>query len=369
MALFGNAGTAEGGQGAVPGDAVADAAAAQRFAGQRARFAAWLSPRLGRQLDPDLIRERRPKGGGWSNDTLIVVVAPGEQVVLRMRPDGAAMFPDYDLGRECRLLDLLSADGTVPVPQVLGADLAGEVLGRPLIAMRFVAGRVPADDRPSFAEAGWLFDAAPETQRRFHEQLIAQLAALHGRPAQPFAEALAKPAPSSLVSMLDELEHVWLWDRGDRWPTVIDACFDALRSTMPAMPAVSPLWGDARPANVIVGDDGSTPVALLDWELASVGPAELDVLWLLEMNRMRTVGAGVAPLPGFLDDDASVLFYEGLAGRRLQDVAWFRRMCALKMAVLMHRFLRVSVHRGSLDAGHRVLADTVASRRVAALMQ
>ena len=137
---------------------------------------------------------------------------------------------------------------------------------------------------------------------------------------------------------------------------------------MPAPALRCLLWGDARPANVIVADDGRTLRALLDWELAELGPPALDIAWLLEMNRMRTIGAGVAALPGFLDDDESIVAYERQSGTTIEHLAWFRCFSALKMAVLMHRFLRVSVHRQQLDAEHRVLGDTVASRRVAELL-
>jgi aminoglycoside phosphotransferase (APT) family kinase protein len=338
-------------------------------AARRARLAGWLAPLLGRQVDADSLRERRPTGGGWSNDTVIIEVAADVAVVLRMQPDGPAMFPDYDLTREHRVLSLLSTQPSVPTPPLVGADLDGTLLGRPLIATKFVLGHIPADDRPSFAEAGWLHDAPPTTQRRFHEQLIATIAALHRLPVKPFADALGEPVPRSLVPSLDALERVWHWDRGERWPAVIDAAFTRLRSSMPSIDVTCPLWGDARPANVIVADDFSTPKALLDWELASVGPPELDVLWLLEMNRMRTVGAGVRTLPGFLDDSASILHYEHISRRRLRELPWYRSFNALKMAVLMHRFLRVSVLRGKLEAQHRVLGDTVASRRVAELLQ
>src|SRR4029434_4610278 len=109
-----------------------------------------------------------------------------------------------------------------------------------------------------FAEAGWLHDAPPTTQRRFHEQLIATIAALHRLPVKPFADALGEPVPRSLVPSLDALERVWHWDRGERWPAVIDSAFTRLRASMPSSDDACPLWGDARPANVIVADDCST---------------------------------------------------------------------------------------------------------------
>jgi aminoglycoside phosphotransferase (APT) family kinase protein len=130
------------------------------------------------------------------------------------------------------------------------------------------------------------------------------------------------------------------------------------------------LWGDARPANVITHHDGFAPAAFVDFELAAWGPAELDITWLAEMNRMRTIGSGVPPLDGFVDDDAAVACYQRCAGRTLDPVVldWSTRFNALKVAVLMHRHLRVMVHAGRLPPDHRVLGENVATRRCVELI-
>ena len=127
------------------------------------------------------------------------------------------------------------------------------------------------------------------------------------------------------------------------------------------------LWGDARPANVIVSPTGFTPVALLDWELATIGSREHDLVWLLEMNHMRIAGAGLAPLPGFLDDREAMVHYADRAGRELQHVDWYRLFAATRVAVLMHRYLRAAVHADQLPENHRLFSGTVASRRLAEL--
>jgi len=100
-------------------------------------------------------------------------------------------------------------------------------------------------------------------------------------------------------------------------------------------------------------------------------PAELDPTWLAEMNHMRTTGSNLPPLPGFLDDDAAIACYEQHAGRRLrpQVLRWATMFNALKITVLMHRHLRVTVHQGRLPADHRILTENVSTRRCAELLQ
>jgi hypothetical protein len=108
----------------------------------------------------------------------------------------------------------------------------------------------------------------------------------------------------------------------------------------------------------------------VDFELAAWGPAELDVTWLAEMDRMRTVGSNLAPLAGFLDDEEAVGCYEHHAGRRLAPnvLRWATTFNALKISVLMHRHLRVMVHEGRLPADHRILSDNVSTRRCRELL-
>ena len=80
---------------------------------------------------------------------------------------------------------------------------------------------------------------------------------------------------------------------------------DRLAATLPDDDTAGLLWGDARPANVVVRD--FVPAGLLDFELATLGPPELDVFWLIEMNRMRS--RGQLP-PGYLDERETIEAYE-----------------------------------------------------------
>src|SRR4051812_35313631 len=92
-------------------------------------LAALLTHVLGQHVDRYGLHMSRPAGGGWSNDTVIVTMADGQRVVVRRLPERAAMFPMYDLRREHDCLRSLA--DVVPVPAVLGEDLAGDIVGRP----------------------------------------------------------------------------------------------------------------------------------------------------------------------------------------------------------------------------------------------
>ena len=271
---------------------------------------------------------------------------------------------------EAAVLAALGPLPSVPTPPLLDRDLAGERLGRPAFVMGYVPGRAPSDDRPSFVESGWVHDAAPADQRRFHCDLLDRLAAVHAVDVDAVGLGWLRPQGDPHRAVLDRLRLVWDHDTGPVRAAVVERAFSVVEATMPAeRPGASVLlWGDARPANVLCPPDDVTIRALLDWELADWGPPELDLVWQFEMNWMRAQGAGLAPLPGFLDDEAAMAYYAARSGRSLAEPGWYRTFSALKVAVLLHRYLRATVHAGRMPAEHRSFGDNVATRRLDELL-
>jgi aminoglycoside phosphotransferase (APT) family kinase protein len=87
--------------------------------------------------------------------------------------------------------------------------------------------------------------------------------------------------------------------------------------------------------------------------------------WFLEMNRnarQRTLAAG------FLSDAATIAGYEARTGRVIRDADFHTVYAALKVAVLMLRYLRVAVERGQIAENHHVLTDNTATRRLDELL-
>jgi len=332
-------------------------------------FALWLGGRLGAPGAVPVSFAGTPSGGGWSNETIFLDVTEGgavpvQRLVMKMAPAGLSMFRVYDLSREHRCLTAL-AGGWPPVPGVVGEDWSGTVVGRPFYVMERVEGLVPADDKPSFMEAGFLFDAPAMVQRKVHDEMIRALAALQRRNPQDLGlGSLARDAEGEtpLARELAWLHDLFLWGSSGAPQPVITAAFARAFATLPQLSDGALSWGDARPANAVFRD--FRLVALLDWELATLGPRELDLFWFLEMNAMRARGQ---PLRGFPAEAEAVAHYEAVAGVRIREPAWFRHFSALKIAVLMLRHLLQRVNAGLLPADHAVLTDNVALRRLSAL--
>lgn len=336
-------------------------------------FRDWLAANLA-IAELEIVEARAPTGGGWSSETWLLTLREGarpsvadRRVVMRLAPSGPAMFPEYDLGRQVACMRALKPVPGCPVPDILADDLAGAVIGRPFYVMDFIAGDVPSDDRPTLFEAGFLFEASAADQRRFHEAFLDAMAALHTAPRS--ADTAAKlvrsnAGPTALARELAWLRGVFDWDHGPAPQPVIAQALDRLERRLPDDAREVMLWGDARPANVVVRD--FAPVALLDWELASLGPPEMDVFWLLEMNHMRSKGR---LLPGFLDDAGSIARYEGLTGFSLRDADWHILFAATKVSLLMLRHLLVRAACGDMPADHPILTENISTRRLATLLQ
>ena len=314
-----------------------------------------------------------PESGGWSNETHIFDASwtragsiYTRSLVLRLAPFGCAMFKDYDLRRQVHCLRHLRETAASPVPAVLADELGGTVLGRPFYVMEFVEGQVPADDRPTFFEAGFLADASVDAQRRFYDSCIDSIACIHRAPVDEALVAQLTRRTRGATALAREvhwLADLYAWGKGPAEQRVLDRAFAWVLGHLPDDATATLLWGDARPANTVVRD--FEVVALLDWELATLGPPELDVFWFLEMNRMRANGRS---LPGFPSDAATIAGYEACTGRAIRDADFHKVYAALKVAVLMLRYLRAAVERGQIAEHHHVLTDNTATRRLDELL-
>jgi aminoglycoside phosphotransferase (APT) family kinase protein len=97
-------------------------------------------------------------------------------------------------------------------------------------------------------------------------------------------------------------------------------------------------WGDVRIPNVVFDDD-FRPRAVLDWEMATIGPPELDIGWFLVIHGMTTAVTG--DLPGFRDRDDVLRVYESKLGRALRDLRWYEAWAAFRAAAIMVRLARL----------------------------
>jgi aminoglycoside phosphotransferase (APT) family kinase protein len=103
--------------------------------------------------------------------------------------------------------------------------------------------------------------------------------------------------------------------------------------------------------------DGFDPVAVLDWEMATLGPRELDVAWLVYGHRIFediAASMGLAGMPHFMRADDVAASYESLTGHTPRDLAWYGTYAAVQYAIVFLRTGARSVHFGEAEMPARV---------------
>ena len=323
----------------------------------RSRIGPWLRTRL--EADElEMTGVHAPEGQGFSSETVVLGVTwrrgSDEAIaryVLKARPTGETVFPVYDLEAQFRCMQLVRAHSEVPAAPARWYEPDESLLGRPFYVMDHVEGEVPPDNLPYTLE-GFVLDSSPGDQRRLYEGTLAVLAGLHRLDWRSCGFGfLDRPqhGPTGLQQQLGEGAHYLEWVAQGRPQPVPEAALDRLRRTLPTDPPPTGLsWGDSRIGNVIYQD--YVPAAVLDWEMAALAPAEVDLAWFLYMHRFFTVGLGVPDLPGFPTEVEAVAHYERLLGRSVHDLDWYLLWAGFRYGVVMVRIAQKMAAAGVAGA-------------------
>jgi aminoglycoside phosphotransferase (APT) family kinase protein len=312
---------------------------------------------------PTVTEVRAPDSNGLSSTSVLFDVswADGDSLqrgsyVARMAPedDAVPVFPRYDLGTQYELISRVASRCDIPLPQLRWNVPDGGPLGTPFFVMDRVDGRIPLDN-PPYVFGGWLLEATPEERSRLMRASVQILATLHAVPASELAVPALRP-PAGRHSLRHHVElqrdyYRWaLADDGVRVP-IIERSLDWLEQHWPHDPGPDVLnWGDARIGNVIY--QGFEPVAVLDWEMAALGPRELDVGWFVFLHRFFQDIAEffeVEGLPDFLRRSEVEQYYQELTGWQLRDMDFYLTYAALRHAIIMARIRRRMIHFGEDD--------------------
>ena len=323
-----------------------------------ARLAPWLARALARERPgARAVRLESPEvpANGRSSTTILFNACWTEDsgpqrddFVLRVQPQGNQIFMHPDVLRDARVMRGL-AGGPVPVPRILWSEDNRSVLGDRFFIMSRIAGR-PVQGRPSNQVSGWLPAATPHLRSRLYRNGIAAMARVHDvdwRAGHVFLHSDGLGV--DLGAHLERMTRWYRWAANGRRHPVTDATLDYLHTHARA---VDPgptclLWGDARMGNLMFTEDG-TVSAVLDWEVASIGPANIDVGYWLMNEDFNSTANGIARLEGVPGNEAQLAHYEACAGRRLPDIRYFEIMGALMMATTLIRQADIRVADGRL---------------------
>ncbi len=337
----------------------------------RASLARWLSRQTGSgavEVGPLQI----PGLSGFSNETLIFdatwddgggVATRG--IVIRVEPRGHQVFPSTEFDAQVNVLRSLSAEGSVPVPEVLWFEEDTSVLGDRFLAMARVDGQVPADS-PSYHVEGWVAELSDAGRARMWTAATDTMAAIHRLDRTAIGlDWIVDVAPA------EQLERDRAYRRfaaGDEAYPVVDRAFEVLEATIPpAVEAPALCWGDARIGNMIFAADGSV-AAVLDWEMVTAGDPVQDVAWNLLLDRHHHEAFGVPRLSGLPDRAATIARWEAQTGRSAEHFDWYELLGAARYASIMTRVMKLLDLSGVLPGGAEMAYDQTGSQLLERLL-
>jgi aminoglycoside phosphotransferase (APT) family kinase protein len=327
----------------------------------------WLATVLPGGVPPQVTVESGIDANGMSSETIVLTVRRDddgspveERFVARVAPsaEDVPVFDSYRLDHQFEVIRLVGESTDIPVPQVRWLEPTGSVLGTPFFLMDHVEGIVPPDVMPYTFGGNWFFDAPAEKQRELQDRTVEVLAKLHAvpQPEQTFG-FLAEKAPqrNALRRNLDWLTSWYAFAVPDIGRSeLIERALAWLEEHWPAEVADADpvlVWGDARIGNVLYED--FRPVAVLDWEMATLGPREMDLAWMIFAHMVFQELTGLAGLPGmpdFMREADVTATYTELTGVRVGDLQWFYVYSAVIWACVFMRTSARRVRFGEIEA-------------------
>ncbi|MGE5594991.1 MAG: phosphotransferase family protein [Hyphomicrobiales bacterium] len=277
----------------------------------------------------------RKHTAGYSNVTLFV--DRGDQhLVLRRPPTGNLLPSAHDVLREYRFISAVYGKARVPRPIAASEDPA--VIGAPFYVMERVAGTEIRETIPAAYDN-------PAGRRRMAEEMIDALVELHAVDWQ--AAGLSAPPGSYVERQLHRWQRQWELTRPrTRELPGLDRVSEWLHDHMPAETETTIAHGDYKMDNVLYSFEEPKLLAILDWELATIGDPLADLGWLqstwgdraaIAAEEARTGQPVVAPVTtweGFPAQDELAEMYAERSGRSIHDLRFYRLLAMFKGAVI-----------------------------------
>ncbi|MDZ4053741.1 MAG: phosphotransferase [Phenylobacterium sp.] len=275
------------------------------------RLAAWMQANVEGYEGPLEVRQFK---GGQSNPTY-QLVTPNKKYVMRRKPPGKLLPSAHAVDREYKVISALYPTG-FPVARSYGLCTDEEVIGTMFYVMDMVEGRILWDQQ--------LPQYEPAERRAIYMAKLKTLADLHntdheaiglgdyGKPGNYMGRQVdrwTKQYRASETVKLEEMERLIEW----------------LPRTVPPQERTSVVHGDYRLDNMVLHPTEPRVIAVLDWELSTLGEPLADFTYLL----MNWVNGSIANIPdleahGVPSIDEYVAEYCRLTGRDgLPDLNWY----------------------------------------------
>lgn len=229
------------------------------------RLAGYLADHLEGFEEPLDIRQFE---GGQSNPTYFLRT-PGRDYVLRKQPPGQLLPSAHQVDREYRAMTALSGSG-IPVPRTRLLCTDAAVIGTTFFVMDCVDGRVFRQPH--------LPGVAPDVRAAMYRDMAAVLARLHGvdagavgltdygKPGNYYARQIARWSQQYIAAKTGEI-------------AAMDRLMEWLPANIPPGDETAIVHGDYRVENLIFHPTEPRIVAIVDWELSTLGHPLADLAY------------------------------------------------------------------------------------------
>ncbi len=309
-----------------------------------ARLDVWMRENVEGYAGPLTIEQFK---GGQSNPTY-KLLTPNQNYVLRRKPPGILLPSAHAVDREYKVITALHGQG-FPAPRTFGLCKDDAVIGTWFYVMDCVDGRViwdatfpdvPRDERRAY------FDAMNQTMADLHMVDI-EKAGLQdfGKPGNYFARQIGRWSKQ------------YLEDKDAGVVPSMDKLVEWLPNNIPAGDEVSVVHGDYRCDNMIFHKTEPKVLAVLDWELSTLGHPLADFSYHLMMYRMPPsattglIGNDLAAL-NIPTEDEYVAAYCARTGRDgIPNLDFYVAYNMFRLAGIIHG-IRGRVVRGTAASAH-----------------
>ncbi len=277
----------------------------------------------------------QPIGDGHSNVTYLIERDSGPQLVLRRPPRPPLPPSAHDVLREARLLRAL--EGTpARVPKVLAVCDREELIGCPFYVMERVQGEVIVWQTPTALDT-------PERRRQIGEQLIDALVEIHAVDWEAAGlDGFGKPT-GYLERQLRRFGGLWEHNKTRDIPAV-ERVGAWLSEHAPHSGPATIVHGDYRLGNTMFAPEAPARlVAVLDWEMATIGDPLADVGYMCMFwteatdpeGGLREALGRVTRAEGYPTRAELIARYEEASKRSMTDLRWYVTLALWKSVVFM----------------------------------
>lgn len=305
----------------------------------------WLEDRLDYPQELLLMSSGSPEDTGFSNETLIINTEYKRKgstykdlYVLRIKPTGFQVFPEYNLDKQVLIMNELHNLG-LPTPKVLWNESSSDVIGSPFYLMRYIEGVAPPDSPPFHMDPNcWVALASIEEREKIWWEWVHYMSKVHLidlKKVDLMSLNRSELGKRPLDQEIKYYQNFLKWALPNEEHKVCEEVFTWLENNKPSLDVnpTSLVWGDCRCGNILYKDFEAT--ALLDWEMAILGDPVMDLSWGIAVDDANSLGLSVPRLEGFPKAEETIEKWQQKTGYDPRNYFYYRILALQKFSIVM----------------------------------